>query len=172
MSPRRPPPGGSARGREMVRRRARGLLALIAAATAGGLVIAGLALPAVLVAGATTTSVTGSVRAVPDDLDPARPPQPSRIYASDGRTLIATFYDQYRDVVSLQEISPAMRQAIVAAEDRRFYQHGAVDAKGVLRAAAANLRGGGVEQGASTLTMQLVRNLLKNDTGATDAERE
>ena len=155
----------------MVRRRARNVLALIAAVTAAGLVAAGLALPAVLLAGATTTTVAESVRAVPEGLDPALPPQPSRIYAADGTTQLATFYDQYRVVVPLAKISPAMRQAIVAAEDRRFYQHGAVDAKGVLRAAAANLSGGGVSQGASTLTMQLVRNLLKNDQASTEAQR-
>ena len=70
------------------------------------------------------------------------------------------------------QISKVMRQAIVAAEDRRFYEHGAWTLKGVLRAAAANLRNGSVDQGASTLTMQYVRNVLKNDPSVTPPQRE
>ena len=56
-----------------------------------------------------------------------------------------------------------MRQAIVAAEDTRFYQHGGVDLRGVLRALVSDARSGGAAQGASTLTMQYVRNVLKSD---------
>jgi membrane peptidoglycan carboxypeptidase len=156
----------------MARRRIRGVFGLIALAVAAALVVAGIALPGVLLAGAATTTVAHSVRSLPDGIDPGNPPQPSVLYAADGTTRIATFYSQYRKPVRLKQISKVMRQAMVAAEDRRFYEHGAVDAKGVLRAAAANLRDGGVDQGASTLTMQYVRNVLKNDPSATSAERK
>ncbi|MEV6495859.1 biosynthetic peptidoglycan transglycosylase, partial [Actinoplanes sp. NPDC051633] len=89
--------------------------------------------------------------------------QVTRVYASDGRTLIASFYDEDRHDIGLAQIAPVMRQAIVAAEDVRFYQHGGVDPKGVLRALVADAGRGGARQGASTLTMQLIRNALKND---------
>jgi membrane peptidoglycan carboxypeptidase len=156
----------------MVRRRFRGVLGLIALTVAAALVVAGMALPGVLLVGSATTTVAQSVRSIPDGIDPGNPAQPSKLYAADGRTQIATFYSEYRKAVTLKQIAPVMQQAIVAAEDRRFFEHGAVDTKGVLRAAAANIRGGGVDQGASTLTMQYVRNVLKSDTSATAAERK
>jgi len=156
----------------MARRRIRGVLGLIALTVAAALVVAGIALPGVLLAGAATTTVAHSVRSLPDGIDPTSPPQPSVLYAADGTTRIATFYSQYRKPVQLKKVSKVMQQAMVAAEDRRFYEHGAVDAKGVLRAAAANIRNGAVDQGASTLTMQYVRNVLKNDQNVSAAERK
>lgn len=156
----------------MVRRRFRGVLGLIALTVAAALVVAGMALPGVLLVGSATTTVAQSVRSIPDGIDPGNPAQPSRLYTADGTTQIATFYTEYRKAVTLKQIAPVMQRAIVAAEDRRFFEHGAVDTKGVLRAAAANIKGGGVDQGASTLTMQYVRNVLKSDTSATAAERK
>jgi membrane peptidoglycan carboxypeptidase len=156
----------------MARRRIRGVFGLIALTVAAALVVAGIALPGVLLAGAATTTVAHSVRSLPDGIDPTSPPQPSVLYAADGTTRIATFYSQFRKPVPLKKVAKVMQQAMVAAEDRRFYEHGAVDAKGVLRAAAANLRSGAVDQGASTLTMQYVRNVLKNDQNVSVAERE
>src|SRR5262245_43967527 len=81
-------------------------------------------------------------------------------YANDGRTLITTFYHEQRTDIPLTDVAPVMRQAIVAAEDVRFYQHGGVDPRGVARAFVVNDAAGGVRQGASTLTMQYVRNVL------------
>ncbi|WP_250037465.1 transglycosylase domain-containing protein [Paractinoplanes maris] len=97
--------------------------------------------------------------------------QVTRVYADDGRTLITTFYDEDRHDVALSQIAPVMQQAIVAAEDTRFYEHGGVDLKGVARALVSDARSGRAEQGASTLTMQLVRNVLKEDPNLTTAER-
>src|SRR4029453_7899655 len=88
-----------------------------------------------------------------------------------GKTLITTFYDQDRRDVGLSQVAQVMQQAIVSAEDSRFYQHNGVDIRGVLRAVVANFTSGQVEQGASTLTMQYVRNVLKNDPSLTDEER-
>jgi membrane peptidoglycan carboxypeptidase len=156
----------------MVRRRVRGVVGLIALTVAAALIVAGIALPGVLLVGSATTTVAQSVRSLPDGIDPGNPAQPSKIYAADGTTQVATFYSQYRKSVRFDQISKVMQQAIVAAEDRRFFEHGAVDAKGVLRAAAANLRNGAVDQGASTLTMQYVRNVLKSDQSSTAAQRQ
>jgi hypothetical protein len=93
------------------------------------------------------------------------------VYADDGKTLITMFYDQNRRDVPLADIGTVMQQAIVAAEDTRFYQRGGVDFKGLVRAMVANVRGGRTEQGASTLTMQYVRNVLKNDSALTPEQR-
>src|SRR6266511_3858241 len=95
-----------------------------------------------------------------NDHDAALPPQlvtppdaqATRVYASDGKTLITTFYDEDRHDVALAQIAPVMQHAIVAAEDTRFFQHGGVDPKGVLRALVSDSRSGHAEQGASTLT--------------------
>ncbi|GIM93339.1 transglycosylase domain-containing protein [Paractinoplanes toevensis] len=97
--------------------------------------------------------------------------QVTRVYANDGKTLITTFYDEDRHDVALGQISTVMQNAMVAAEDVRFFQHGGVDVKGVARALVNDARAGTAEQGASTLTMQYVRNVLKEDPSLTAAER-
>lgn len=150
------------------RLRALGLLAVLG--TVAAVLVAGLALPAAVGVGVAVRTAA-SAAAQPAQLDLAQPPEPSVLYAADGTTVIATFYRQYRQQVTFGQIAPVMREAIVAAEDRRFYQHGAVDPRGVLRAAAADLAGGAADQGASTLTMQYVRNVLKNDPSSTAAQR-
>lgn len=88
-----------------------------------------------------------------------RPKMPLRIYTADGQ-LIGEFGEERRSVVTIKEVPGRMKQAILAAEDERFYQHGGVDALGVLRAALANLISGGKRQGASTITMQVARNFF------------
>ncbi len=84
-------------------------------------------------------------------------PQTSRILASDGQ-VIATLFDENRTAVKLEQVSPYFAKALVATEDSRFYQHGGVDWWGVTRAVVANVVHRGIDQGASTLTMQLARN--------------
>ncbi len=88
-----------------------------------------------------------------------RPKIPLRVFTSDGY-LIGEFGEERRAVVSIQDVPPVMKNAILAAEDDRFYQHGGVDYIGILRAAAANLAGGGKRQGASTITQQVARNFF------------
>lgn len=88
-----------------------------------------------------------------------RPKIPLRVYSSDG-ALIGEFGEERRALVRIQDVPPVMKHAILAAEDERFYQHGGVDTLGVLRAAVANLSGGGKRQGASTITMQVARNFF------------
>ncbi len=86
---------------------------------------------------------------------------------------IARFFEpnQNRQVVTSDQISPAMKAAIVAIEDRRFYQHNGVDWQGTIRALVANSASGDVVQGASTLTQQYVKNYFLYVTAKTETER-
>src|SRR5438445_838181 len=88
-----------------------------------------------------------------------QPKIPLRVYTADG-LLIGEFGEERRSVVSIEEVPSLMKQAILAAEDERFYQHTGVDYHGVLRAAYSNLVSGGKTQGASTITMQVARNFF------------
>ncbi|MFF7560987.1 transglycosylase domain-containing protein [Streptomyces pseudovenezuelae] len=129
-----------------------------------GAVMAGIALPA---AGALGLAAKGSVESfdeLPTNLKTPPLSQRTTILDSEGGT-IATVYSRDRTVVDLKNISPYMQKAIVAIEDSRFYQHGAVDLKGVLRALNKNAQSGGVAQGASTLTQQLVKNVAVEEAG-------
>ena len=83
----------------------------------------------------------------------------STVYAGDGTRLGFISSDTLRRKVRAGEISRRLRRATVDIEDRRFYRHGGVDYLGILRAAAKNLSADQAQQGGSTLTMQLVRNL-------------
>ncbi len=91
------------------------------------------------------------------------PSQTTRIYASGGE-LVATLFKENRTYSPFEEISPTMADAIVAVEDSRFRTHIGVDFRGVVRAAVYDLRNQGAHQGASTITMQLARNLFLNPT--------
>ncbi|SCL36849.1 Membrane carboxypeptidase (penicillin-binding protein) [Micromonospora rhizosphaerae] len=137
-----------------------------------GLVLAVAALPGNLIGGLVTKSALGAYAELPDALRTPAQPQRSYLYANDGKTLITTFYDVNRTDVPLAEIAPVMRQAIVAAEDRRFYSHGGADLRSIARALVANVTGGQTQQGGSTLTMQYVRNVLKTDPTRTSEERQ
>jgi penicillin-binding protein 1A len=83
-----------------------------------------------------------------------RPKIPLRVYSAEG-DLIGEFGEEKRAVVRIKDVPEVMKQAILAAEDDRFYQHGGVDLAGVARAALANLQGR--REGASTITMQVAR---------------
>ncbi|WP_186785354.1 transglycosylase domain-containing protein [Streptomyces misionensis] len=129
-----------------------------------GAVMAGIALPG---AGALGLAAKGSVQSfdeIPDNLKSPQLSQRTTILDSRGRQ-IASIYSRDRTVVDLKDISPYMQKAIVAIEDSRFYQHGAIDLKGVLRALNKNAQEGGVAQGASTLTQQLVKNYFIEEAG-------
>ncbi|MFI0238210.1 transglycosylase domain-containing protein [Streptomyces sp. NPDC016845] len=129
-----------------------------------GAVLAGIALPA---AGALGLAAKGSVEGfdeIPANLKTPPLSQRSTILDNQGGK-IATVYSRDRTVVPLDKISPFMQKALVAIEDSRFYEHGAVDAKGILRAINANARDGGVSQGASTLTQQYVKNVFIEEAG-------
>jgi membrane peptidoglycan carboxypeptidase len=134
-----------------------------------GIVVAVVVFPIVAIAGLTILGGTDMVEKMPGQLRDVPPAQVSYLYASDGKTLITQFYEEYRKYVPLSEISPNMQKAIVASEDTRFFDHSGVDSKGLLRAFVANRQAGGVSQGASTLTMQFVRN-VQRDSARTPEE--
>src|SRR5204863_8658203 len=81
------------------------------------------------------------------------------IYAADGSLLGAIPAEKNRQPVSLGRVSPWMRKASVAIEDRRFWKHGGVDYEGIARALWRDIRAGRIVEGRSTITQQLVRNL-------------
>lgn len=129
-----------------------------------GAVLAGLALPAV---GALGLAARGTVEGF--DEIPAmmkRPPLSQRTTILDAEGgKIADVYSRNRTVISLDEMGENIRKAIIAIEDARFYEHGAVDLRGILRALNNNLEAGGVTEGASTLTQQYVKNVFVEAAG-------
>jgi membrane peptidoglycan carboxypeptidase len=147
------------------------LFVVVVCGVLAGWVLAASALPATAVAGLATKFVLDAYARMPSQLKIPPPAQATRLYANDGKTLITRFYEEDRQVVPLAQISPLMQKAMVAAEDRRFYQHGGVDLRGVVRAFVSNAKGDQNEQGASTLTMQYVRNVQKEDADLTPQQR-
>ncbi|WP_062200301.1 transglycosylase domain-containing protein [Demequina salsinemoris] len=151
-----------------------GLIAFVVLSVVAGVLLAGLALPVVTVAGNTAQGASDLFEELPDELDSVTLPQQSNIYARNGKTLIATFYSQNRVVVPLEEISPWLQEAVVAVEDNRFWKHNGVDGEGILRAISSNLTSDST-QGGSTLTQQVVKNTLLQkaiDSGDDDAIKE
>jgi membrane peptidoglycan carboxypeptidase len=127
-----------------------------------GVVVAALSFPLAAVAGLGLKASVDQIDSQAEHLPDAPPAQTSRVFAADATTLISQFYDENRLQTPLSGISPHVAHAIVAAEDARFFDHHGVDLKGVVRAFVANRRSGQVSQGASTLTMQYVRNVLRD----------
>ena len=91
-------------------------------------------------------------------LDP--PEQTSQILAADGSVLADLHAEQDREVVDLSQIPQTLRDAVVAVEDRRFYDHAGVDGRAIARAFVENARAGAVTQGGSTITQQLAKNAV------------
>lgn len=86
-------------------------------------------------------------------------PQRSKLYTADGKE-IAEFYSINRVNVSLDEVPDVVKEALINTEDARFYDHEGLDRRGILRALITNITGGGISEGASTLTQQVVKNTL------------
>ena len=105
------------------------------------------------------------------ELKPSEQGATSDVFASDGTRLGFIQGDVLRTPVDQASMTNDMRNATVAIEDRRFYQHHGVDYEGVVRAALKNISNGSTVQGGSTLTMQLVRNLYKGNKERTIARK-
>jgi membrane peptidoglycan carboxypeptidase len=105
-------------------------------------------------------SVKGAGAGLPEleELRQLRQPERTQVYDRQGRVIEVLKDEQDGIVVPLTEISPLLQQAVIAAEDARFYEHKGVDDRGIVRAAVTNLLTGQVSQGGSTITQQLVRN--------------
>lgn len=128
----------------------------MAVAAALGVLVAGLALPFAGVAGLSARSVARQIDNLPAELEAEPLPERTRVLDSEGK-LLATFYDENRVNVSLDKVAPIMREAIIAIEDDRFYEHGALDIKGTLRAFLTNQASDDVVQGGSSITQQMVK---------------
>jgi penicillin-binding protein 1A len=98
-------------------------------------------------------------------------PQSSTIYASDGSVLAEIFLDENRRYARIGKIADVAQDAIVAIEDDSFYDHGALNFPSMIRAAITNLVAGDIEQGGSTLTQQLVKNVLIDSPDKTFARK-
>ena len=136
------------------------VLAYITLCVGGGVATSVFLLPAVLGANSVAKAVIPSLTVEGIDFDVTSLPQRSTFYYNDGKTEFADFYTQNREVVPLKKISKAMQQAVVAREDKRFFDHSGVDVQGVLRAFVQTYLKGGDQQGGSTLTQQYVKNVL------------
>jgi membrane peptidoglycan carboxypeptidase len=148
-----------------------GRLVLIVALITGVALVASVALlPLVVPAGVLardTVRKLGDVPPLQDSLP--TPPQTSVVYAADGTTVLARLVlDEDRKVVPLKDIPHKVRNAVVAIEDDRFYEHGGIDLRGILRAAVADLRKGTIAQGGSTLTQQYIKKVVTGDSRTLD----
>jgi membrane peptidoglycan carboxypeptidase len=140
------------------------LLLLLAVLIASSALVAVLISPPFLAAGTAVKQIQNRLdEASADFTKIPHLPQRSTIYAADGKTVLAHIYLDNREVVSLNRISPWVIKAVLAAEDSNFYEHGAINLPSMLRAVAANIRAGGIVQGGSTITQQLVKQTLIDD---------
>jgi membrane peptidoglycan carboxypeptidase len=145
------------------------MIMFILVSVLSGALAAGLAVPFAGFAGTGSEQVVDTVQSLPKEFESEPPAVRSRILAADG-TLLATLYEQNRVPVPLSAVNPIMRKAIIAIEDSRFYDHGALDLKGTLRAMVRNHTGGEVQQGGSSITQQYVKMSLV-EKAKTAAER-
>ncbi len=134
------------------------LLAFLSVSSLMGVVTAGMLVPVAGPTALVAKSVPSVFNELPGDLQTVAPAEESQLLDSSGG-VIAHFYDKQRIVVPSANIADVMKKAIVAIEDKRFYEHNGVDPTGIARALVTNLGDSG-RQGASTITQQYVRNSL------------
>jgi membrane peptidoglycan carboxypeptidase len=130
-----------------------------------GVLGAGVAIPAIGAMGSTAKGTVSMFNSLPDELGINPLNQQSVIKDKNG-VVIATPYAENRIIVPLAKIAPIMRKAQIAIEDSRFYEHGAVDTRGLSRAVVETLSGN--KQGASTLTQQYVKLTLQENARLED----
>ncbi|MBC2932401.1 transglycosylase domain-containing protein [Nocardioides sp. zg-1228] len=169
MSSRSSSPSGRRQGPD-AGRVASHLAVMAAVAVVMGVLVACLAIPFAGIVGVAAKDVSKGMVNLPESLEAKDLSQKTRIYDVNGN-LIASLYDQNRINVSLGSISRPMVKAIVAIEDYRFYDHGALDLKGTLRAFITNQANGGSVQGGSSITQQMVKQTLLYQA-ETDEERK
>lgn len=134
------------------------LLALVVALFGGGTLLAGMALPFVGGAATLTNAFSQVMDDVPDNLGFTEPSEQSVLLAEDG-SVLARFYAENRVNVTSDQISKHMKDAVIATEDRRFYEHHGIDVQGIVRALFSNSIDGG-RSGGSSITQQYVKNAL------------
>ena len=142
------------------RRRPSDFLQFVAFSIIAGFLVAIIVVPPAVGVGMVANASMTWFQDLPEDISEGPFSRPSTLYASDGKTELATFFEENRTEVKLDQMSPHMRDAIISVEDRDFYNHGAVSAIGIGRAFANNFLNPKKRQGASTLTQQYVNNLI------------
>ncbi|WP_371781447.1 transglycosylase domain-containing protein [Streptosporangium subroseum] len=145
------------------------VLRLLAAAAVAGVLVAAVALPAVGGAGLTVNAATDELHLQPEELNEPPLPEKTVLLDANGKQF-AQFYFENRESVPLDQVSELMKTAIVAIEDDRFYQHGAIDLEGTFRAFAKNSAGGGDVQGGSSITQQYVKLVRLNSAETKEAK--
>ena len=130
-----------------------GTMALLSAVA--GILVAAIFIPGTALFASTANNLSNDIVDLPLRLDDQPSAQTTRLLASNG-DLIAYFYEENRQDIPLAKISPLMQDAILSIEDARFYEHGALDLKGTLRALVNNASEGQT-QGGSSITQQLVK---------------
>ncbi|MCB5274627.1 Penicillin-binding protein 2D [Arthrobacter sp. SO5] len=135
------------------------LLLFLGVSAICGVLVAGLLVPAAAVSGNTASGSIQFFETLPAELQVDPPSQSTTILASDG-SVVANLYAENRTRVSLEQMSPYIKDAVIAIEDSRFYEHGGVDTTGILRALVSTARGN--KQGASTITQQYVNNVINS----------
>ena len=146
------------------------VIKLLGLCVVAGVLLAGMVFPFAAGAGIASNTAADTMSSVSADLAHEQLPSATTVTDSAG-TPIAYLYDQNRTPMSPQSIAPAMKAAMVAIEDRRFYDHQGVDWQGTVRALIANSASGDVRQGASTLTQQYVKNYQLYVTAKTESDR-
>jgi membrane peptidoglycan carboxypeptidase len=162
-------PGVEDAPRAPARRRA-ALLRLGLALVVAGALVAGFGLPLLGGVAKGTAYAADLLSPVEPDLIDRTPAGNTRVLAADG-SLITELYRRNRNPVPSEAIAPVMKDALVAIEDARFYEHEGIDGEGMGRALVRNLLAGEVVQGGSTLTQQLVKQIRLQTADASD-ERE
>jgi membrane peptidoglycan carboxypeptidase len=121
--------------------------------------------PGLITRGGIASQSAGLPQDLPASIQIGQLPQRNRIFANgpSGPVQIATVYDQNREEDSWNQISPYLKDAAVDGEDKGFYSHGGVDLGAIVRAAVSNVGSGSVQSGASTIAMQVVRNVEVQD---------
>jgi membrane peptidoglycan carboxypeptidase len=132
------------------------LVMFLVVSVLAGVLVAGLFIPFAGMAGVTSNAAAAELESLPAELSTPAPATRSKVLMGNGKTL-AYFYDENRIPVKLKDIAPVMRQAQIAIEDHRYYEHGALDFKGTMRALVRNSTDGGVTQGGSSMTQQYVK---------------
>ncbi len=165
-------------------RRPKGLFQALATITGfgalAGVMVTAMISPALAVTSVGANSAIGVFSALPEFIELGEQAQKNTLWATrssdpaDGYVAFAEVYWQDREEVRLSQMSPYLAMAAIAGEDRRFYDHTGVDVNSVVRAALGNVFSGEIESGASTLTMQLVKNtyIQRSQYLPTEEERQ
>jgi len=151
-------------------RRVRGvitsILGLAGLSGLAGVLISAMVAPAVAIAGVGVNSGVGVFDALPEYIDIGEQAEKNTLWAyrgsrpNDGYVKIAEVYWQDREEIPIERMSTHVVNAAVAGEDRRFYEHSGVDGTSLVRAVVGNVFSGDIQSGASTLTMQLIKNIF------------